>query len=230
MSSRLHRHGSPASADAVAWAPLSKQGGAPARGTREAAGRGSRELDGELAGELPARAGDLERQINEREQAAYQRGFTEGQAKGREQAAAQVQPGLERLARTLEEIARLKPRLRHEAEGDVVKLAMAIARRILYRELAMDPDALMGLVRAALDKLDGREVHRIRANPQDAAVVQQHVQKMAMPRTIEVVADPGLERGTAIFETANGSLDASVDTQLKEIERGFADLVKRPVA
>jgi flagellar assembly protein FliH len=226
MSSKLHRHGSSASADAVIWEPLSKHGASPSRGTREVAGRGSQE-SGEGS---PARAGDLERQMNERAQAAYQRGFAEGEARGREQAAAQVQPGLERLARTLEEIAKLKPRLRHEAEGDVVKLAMAIARRILYRELATDPDALLGLVRAALDKLDGREVHRIRANPQDAAVVQQHFQKMAMPRTTEILADPGLERGSAIFETANGSLDASVDTQLNEIERGFADLVKRPVA
>jgi flagellar assembly protein FliH len=41
-----------------------------------------------------------------------------------------------------------------------------------------------------------------------------------------VTPDPGLERGAAVLETARGELDASIETQLAEIERGFADLVE----
>ena len=40
---------------------------------------------------------------------------------------------------------------------------------------------------------------------------------------IQIVVDPGLQLGDVIFETAQGDLDASIDTQLREIERGFAD-------
>ena len=47
------------------------------------------------------------------------------------------------------------------------------------------------------------------------------------PRRIEVTADPSLAPGSAILESTGGSLDASVDTQLHEIERGFADLARR---
>jgi len=179
------------------------------------------------APDADARIRDLERQLNERVHVAYQRGLQEGEAVGRQQGAAQVQAPLERLARTIEEIAGIRPRLRHEAEEDVVKLALAIARRILYREIATDPAALLGLVRAALDKLDGRGIHRVRANPQDAGILQPHFQQVGLPYKIEVFADPALERGAAVFETEHGSLDASVDTQLNEIERGFADLVRR---
>jgi flagellar assembly protein FliH len=50
---------------------------------------------------------------------------------------------------------------------------------------------------------------------------------MGLPRVVEVMADPGLPRGTAILDSSRGALDASVETQLAEIERGFADLVRR---
>ena len=50
---------------------------------------------------------------------------------------------------------------------------------------------------------------------------------MGLPHRIEVIADPGLVPGSVILESDRGWLDTSVDTQLAEIERGFADLVRR---
>jgi flagellar biosynthesis/type III secretory pathway protein FliH len=47
------------------------------------------------------------------------------------------------------------------------------------------------------------------------------------PQRIEVVPDRTLEIGGVIFETARGSYDASVTTQLAEIEKGFAEIVQR---
>ena len=74
-----------------------------------------------------------------------------------------------KLARSIEELTGARPRYRREAEQDVVALALAIARRILHRELTVAPDALLGLVKAALDKLEAREVHQVRVSRQDAA-------------------------------------------------------------
>ncbi len=44
---------------------------------------------------------------------------------------------------------------------------------------------------------------------------------------VEVIADPSRELGTVIFETERGNLDASVESQLQEIERGLADRLRR---
>jgi flagellar assembly protein FliH len=44
---------------------------------------------------------------------------------------------------------------------------------------------------------------------------------------LELVSDAKLPRGSAIFETSRGDLDASIDTQLLEIERGFTDIIRR---
>jgi flagellar assembly protein FliH len=132
-----------------------------------------------------------------------------------------------KLARTIEEITSLRQRYRHEAEQDVVGLALAVARRILHRELTVSPDALLGLVKAALEKLDTREVHRVRVSRQDAPLLLAFLEKMGLPQRIEVTPDPALAPGSVVLETTRGLLDASIDTQINEIERGFADLVRR---
>jgi flagellar assembly protein FliH len=45
---------------------------------------------------------------------------------------------------------------------------------------------------------------------------------------VEVIADPSAEPGAVIFETDRGNLDASLESQLKEIERGLADRLRNP--
>ena len=219
MASKLHRKG--LSGDVASWEPPLRPGAQPVQSSGVSAGFGA------LAANSDERTPDFERQAEQREQSAYRRGVQDGETNARAQAATHLESAIERLSHAVAEMADLKPRLRHEAEEDVVKLAVAISRRILYREIATDPDALRGLVRAALDRLDAREVSRVRVHPLDAPSVNKHIQALPPPVRIEVSPDPALDRGAAIFETANGSFDASVSTQLNEIERGFADLVRR---
>jgi flagellar assembly protein FliH len=178
-------------------------------------------------GQLQARLAELEQTARQREQEAHELGLREGRAVGAEEAAARLEPVLERLSRSVEEIIGQRQRFRREAEEDVVKLALAVSRRILYRELSIDPDALLGVVEAAVKKLEAREVHRLRVHPADAAIIRKHFEQVARLQTIEVVADAGLERGAVLFDTARGALDASVETQLQEIQRGLSDLIQR---
>lgn len=159
--------------------------------------------------------------------AAYQRGFHEGQAAARQELAGEAEAMAARMARSLEELSGLRQRFRHEAEEDVVELALAVARRILHRELTVAPEALLGLVKAALEKIEVREVHSARVSRLDAPMVREFLEQMGLPQRVEVIADPALERGAVILASTRGLLDASAETQLSEIERGFADLVRR---
>ena len=44
---------------------------------------------------------------------------------------------------------------------------------------------------------------------------------------MEITPDNSRELGTVVFETQRGNLDASIDSQLQEIERGLADCLRR---
>jgi flagellar biosynthesis/type III secretory pathway protein FliH len=45
--------------------------------------------------------------------------------------------------------------------------------------------------------------------------------------SIEVIPDPSRQPGALVFETERGNLDASIETQLLEIERGLTDRLRK---
>lgn len=169
---------------------------------------------------------ELEREWQKRVAEARAAGFREGEAAGRGRAAIELQPVLAGFAKAVEEIAGLRPGLRREAEADIVKLAIAIARRVIRRELAVDPEALHGLVLAALQKLQMQEICRVRVHRSHAAALMELLNKTG-GAGIEIVPEVSGGPGTVVFETARGNLEASVESQLDEIERGLADLLRR---
>lgn len=163
--------------------------------------------------------------VHERE--AYQRGFAEGTAIGKEQAALEVQPVLDRLAHTLAELSSLRSRIRRDAEKDLVKLAIAIARRVLHREVTVDPESVEGLIKVALEKLQSHDLCRVRVHPSHAPFIKNLFERLSNSHKIELIADASLRCGDVLFETEHGTLDASIESQLSEIERGFADRLQR---
>jgi flagellar assembly protein FliH len=225
MSSRLIR-GEAVSTEAVAWRRVSSSevvssqaiSGSVTSDVLPSAGYISEPTQPGSGSQTPA---DIEQHLSE----ARQQGFQEGQAAGRQSLAGQVEAMQLKLARSIEELTGSRLRCRREAEKDAVALALAVARRILHRELTVAPDALLGLVKAAFDKMEAREVHQVRVSRQDSAMLRQFFEQMGLPQRVEVIADPALAAGGVIIESSRGLLDASVDTQLAEIERGFADLI-----
>jgi flagellar assembly protein FliH len=169
----------------------------------------------------------IQRESEQKIREARAAGLHEGETAGRSRAAAELQPVVARLARAIDELANLRSRLRSEAEGDLIKLALAIARRVLRRELAIDPDALHGLVLAALEKLQAQEICRVKVHPSHAAAVTACLAKAVTGATIEVIPDSSREPGSVIFETSRGNLDVSVESQLQEIERGLSDRLRK---
>ena len=147
----------------------------------------------------------------------------EGVKKGRDAAANEIKAASDRLAATLRDLLALKKRMRSEAEADVVKLSLAIARRILHRELHADPESIQGIVHAGLQKLHNREISRVRIAPAALEPVRGALERAGLVPAVNLVADPKLRAGDILFETSLGELDGSVETQLQEIERGFAD-------
>ena len=182
---------------------------------------------------VPSEHSASEQDLNEQQerdrlqQEAYQRGFTEGKAVGREQAGAELQSVLDQLGRSLASLSSLRSRIRGEAEGDLLKLAISIARRVLHRELTLDPESMEGLIRVALDKLQSRELCRVRVHPDQEQAIRKSLDRFANSQKVELIADSSLQCGDVLFETAHGNLDASIESQLGEIERGLADRLRR---
>jgi len=112
-------------------------------------------------------------------------------------------------------------------EFEVVHLALSIARKILHRESQIDPLLLAGVVRVALEGLN-RETHsRLRANPDEIRFWRDYfTQATDITPTPDLMGDPQLDLGHCVLETELGTTHISFETQLKEIEQGFLDLLE----
>ncbi|HEV8037719.1 MAG TPA: FliH/SctL family protein [Bryobacteraceae bacterium] len=166
---------------------------------------------------------DAAREAAQALEQARREAFEQGAATGRKDAEQQILPAFEKMARNLAELAQLRESLREEALQDLVRLATLIAARVVHREVVIDPDALAGLIKAAFSKLQAREISRVRMHPGLEPLVRKCLEQSGSPKNLILAADPALNPGELFFDTSQGLLDASVDTQLREIERGLID-------
>ena len=74
-------------------------------------------------------------------------------------------------AQTLEELSGLRQTLIHETERQMVQLALALARRVVHREVTPRPGAAAALARVALERLGDNAPATIRLHPEDYTVV-----------------------------------------------------------
>jgi len=209
--------------------------------------REAEKIDAE-AGRRLAEAGKEAEVIKKR---AWEEGFAEGRAagleKGRAEGAAQaLQEARERytqgslkLSDSLQNVLAALERERHElvslAQQEILTLAIAIARKIVRREFAADPEAVLENVRTALEMIMDRTGVQIRMNPADLERLelldpQKGTQYFRFDR-IRFVADPRVEEGGCVIDTAGGEIDAQISTQIETIVRHFvpgrADRVER---
>jgi flagellar assembly protein FliH len=219
MASKVLRGDETAVAESLSWS----EAGIKAK-PNPAGGRGPA-ADSGVAAQLQEQIQILQAEMPRRVADAQEAGRRQGEAAGRQAAQAQVKTATDQLAAAIASLAEYRPALRAQAEQDVVKLALAIARRVLNRELAADSEALCGVIRVGMDKLRHQENVRVRVHSEFAAPVRDYLARTGASR-IEVVADAGQARGAVIFETSRGALDLSTDTQMDEIERGLTDRVR----
>lgn len=157
-------------------------------------------------------------------EAGRQRGWEDGRTAERAAHIPAEQYWAEQLGRLFDDFAAERDRYLRDVEQEVVRLALAVAARILRRESQMDPLLLLGAVRVALGQLASGSEVRLHVPPADAELWKEAVALVPHPPVRPVVvADDGLHLGDCHLETSLGHVDLGVGAQLGEIERSFLD-------
>jgi flagellar assembly protein FliH len=130
------------------------------------------------------------------------------------------------ILRTCEEFRRERAKYFAGVEAEVVKLALAIAARVLHREAKLDPLLLTGVVRVALEKVAEDSVTVLRV-PVSAVEMWKEVFVGSSEALLQIVGDERLSAGECVLDTNVGRVELGVSAQLEEIERGFFDLMQQ---
>jgi flagellar assembly protein FliH len=130
------------------------------------------------------------------------------------------------VLRISNEFGRERARYFATVEVEVVKLALAIAARILHREVKLDPLLLAGVVRVALEKIAEGSTTVLHV-PSSDLKMWQDVFATAQDTSLQLVGDERLAAGECLLDTNVGRVELGVSAQLQEIERGFFDLLQQ---
>jgi flagellar assembly protein FliH len=189
---------------------------------------------GAASAHVGGKAGEAEQALAEREQqfarqleAARREAFENGREAARGEQVAWRQQCAAQLASALEGLCAQRDEYLARVEHEVVRLALAIAARILHREAQMDPLLLSGAVRVALGQLAESTEVKLRVPAAQRELWAEMLRLMpGLPLRPEVVADAEMQVSEAVLEAGLGSVDLGVRAQLAEIERGFFDLLE----
>lgn len=132
-----------------------------------------------------------------------------------------VAPSLEALGRTADELKHAKQAWLAHWEEAAVRLAAAMAARIVRRELRQRPEITLTLVREALELAAGSPDVRLHLNPQDYQTLGEEVRKLTKTMSAlgqaEVTADESIGPGGCRVETRFGTIDQRIESQLNRI-------------
>jgi flagellar assembly protein FliH len=131
----------------------------------------------------------------------------------------------EKVEKAVREFSGERAEYFRKVEGEVVQLALSIARKILQREAELDPTLLTALVRIALDRMQCGSVVRIRVAAEDADLWRGYEDAKVGSVRWEIVADETLSPGNCMVETEVGTANFGFEAQLREVEESLMQLL-----
>jgi flagellar biosynthesis/type III secretory pathway protein FliH len=190
--------------------------------------------DGSSDNDNPAyRTGNRSSAVDQFEMQAYQRGFSHGMKKGAkagetvgfERAAKKLDPLLDGLQQALIQLGNLRQNTYRIIEQEVVELALAIARKVICREIEVDKEVVVCVAREALSKVEDPGNVKIKMNPSDLQFINETKYQLSelIGNIDNVTIEPvkNIRSGGCIIETNLGDIDARIEKQLQAVEESF---------
>jgi flagellar assembly protein FliH len=164
--------------------------------------------------------------LRSREKQSWEAGLREGESRARAEFTQAVAAERTRINLAIDSFQQERDLYYQRVEEEVVRLTLAIARKILHREAQVDPLVLTAVARVALEKIASGSRVRLRVPAEETGKWQETLTASENLRPQpEVVADTTLSSAQLILESEVGTADLSLEAQLKEIEQGFLDLL-----
>lgn len=155
-------------------------------------------------------------------EAGFQAGHEEGLKAGREEGKAeynvQLKKALAPLADLIKEADTAVQGMDAHLSESLLQLALTVGRQLAGEALAANPEQVLELIRAILHEdpmLTDKPV--LLLNPEDLELVKQHLEQEIATVGWKLRADDRLERGGCRLISANGELDATIETRWQRI-------------
>ncbi len=162
---------------------------------------------------IKRKAKELYLQVEEKSELAKKEGFEKGR-----------QEGLSQVTEQLMLIQQKNQKLLKHIEKESLSLVYEIANRLIGDALKNSDDAIVGLVRQALQSSMGNEL-TLFVNPDDFEKIKQHEHKLLSTlhtaQSMSIKPSERVKSGGCMVESELGTIDAQLDWQLEAIRKAL---------
>lgn len=154
-------------------------------------------------------------------------GFDSGYQAGFNQSIEETQNILASAETVINGAYQAQKEILQNTEKEMLTLVVAIAKKVIQKELKMQKDIILKITEQAIKELKDREVVKIMVNPQvvelmkkASPILQQRINGLEV---IKIIEDKSIPVGGVIVESPSGKIDGQIDTQLDEIYNKLID-------
>jgi flagellar assembly protein FliH len=159
---------------------------------------------------------------------AHRAGWEAGHSEGQKRAEAEAAETLKHIQRVAESVLEAKAKFLASAQAELGQLAVAIARKIIGRELSLNPKVISDIVARSIKLAQIKGACRIRVHPTDyelLAPMWEAIPSFQQPSQMwELVPDEQVSRGGCLIEVSGGTVDGQLEAQLAQIAAAFEDI------
>lgn len=155
------------------------------------------------------------------QQEAFEAGVQVGIQQGRDEAKGPAEAEMKRAMDLVSQVEQLRLDAARQAESDIGELAMAVARKVIHREAAVDPDIVVTQVHQSITCMEEKGLIWVRVNPKEV----DHLQNFHSSFTgadgkhvsLRIEGDENVSPGGCVVESSQYFIDATLEKQLEEI-------------
>ncbi len=164
----------------------------------------------------------LEQKAEEIEREAYEKGFSAGEKAGLELGEQKSSILLEGLQSIINDLSTARKNTLTELEPEIIKLAVSIARRVIYEELSVRPELIGGIVREAMRKLEKTGRITVKINPALYCLFEKIKPELTeLHPDISFEVDPMVPVNGPIIIGPAEEVVTDIDEQIKNITEGI---------
>lgn len=147
--------------------------------------------------------------------------YAKGRVAGRLEAEENLHSATQALGAGLEQISCMRKSLLIKSKEDMVRLIMAVVKRVIHTEVEEKEDIIVKTVSMALQAAVQADKYYIRVHPEDLKIVTEKeplfLASMKGLQNIYFLSDETVSRGGCLAESQAGEVDATLESQLNEI-------------
>jgi len=152
-------------------------------------------------------------------------GYSEGLSEGKKEILNTFSESLEILERVPSQINNIVDEIYKTVEKDILKMAIAIAEKIIRQKIATDDDIVLNSLKLILKTIPQVNNLIIYLNPLEYEKIKNSIDGfstiMERYKEVKFVDDARVEKGGVVVETELGNVDGMPGSQIEKLEKTF---------